>query len=149
MPELPEVETIARNLREGHKDTPSLVGRRIAKAEVSWHKTIEVPSTRTFKKRVVGQTIQDVGRRGKYITFQLSDDVMLVHLRMSGDLLVGEGDVPLGSHSRMALFMLQTTSSAVSSPQPLWNGIPSRSVKRTRLKSFARSHNVAMLFSGL
>ena len=97
MPELPEVETVAAALREGGRGAPSLVGRTVAKADVFWNKTVETPSARTFKKRIVGQTVKDVGRRGKFIQITLSEDTMLVHLRMSGDLLVGEGMKPLGS----------------------------------------------------
>jgi len=107
MPELPEVETIASALRDGGRDAPSIVGGRISRAEVFWDKTVEEPSVVDFKRRIVGQTVKDVGRRGKYILITLSEDTMLVHLRMSGDLLVGEGDIPLGKYSRLALFMEQ------------------------------------------
>jgi formamidopyrimidine-DNA glycosylase len=104
MPELPEVETVAAALREGGRGAPSLVGRTVVKADVFWHKTVEKPSARTFKKRIVGQTVIDVRRRGKYIQISLTQDTMLVHLRMSGDLLVGEGEKPLGDHSRLVLY---------------------------------------------
>ncbi|MEK6221448.1 MAG: bifunctional DNA-formamidopyrimidine glycosylase/DNA-(apurinic or apyrimidinic site) lyase [Chloroflexota bacterium] len=105
MPELPEVETVARGLHNGTEGTPSLVGAKIDYAKVSWAKTVEEPSAKEFKKRIIGQTVEKVSRRGKYILIKLTDDTMLVHLRMSGDLLVGEGKTPLGRHSRLELYM--------------------------------------------
>lgn len=104
MPELPEVQTIANILRDGGREQPGIVGEKVKKAQVFWHKTVETPKAKEFKKRILGQTILDVGRRGKYICIQLSNDVMLVHLRMSGDLIVGEGNQPLGSHSRLVVY---------------------------------------------
>lgn len=104
MPELPEVQTIANILRDGGREQPGIVGEKVKKAQVFWHKTVETPKAKEFEKRILGQTILDVGRRGKYICIQLSNDVMLVHLRMSGDLIVGEGNQPLGSHSRLVVY---------------------------------------------
>jgi formamidopyrimidine-DNA glycosylase len=117
MPELPEVETVAAALREGGRGAPSLLGRTVAKADVFWQKTVEKPSARAFKKRIVGQTVKDIGRRGKYIQIILSEDTMLVHLRMSGDLLVGEGDEPLGNHSRLALYFEDGVQLSFNNPR--------------------------------
>lgn len=104
MPELPEVQTIVNILRDGGRDQPGIVGERVKNAKVYWHKTVEQPSPKQFETRILGQTVKDVGRRGKYICIQLSQDVMLIHLRMSGDLLVGRSNAPLGSHSRLAVY---------------------------------------------
>jgi formamidopyrimidine-DNA glycosylase len=103
MPELPEVETISRILRDGVNDVPSLVGLSVKKAIVTWPRTIEEPTARNFQKRISGQSIRGIGRRGKFIVFELSKDTMLIHLRMSGDLRVGRADQELGGHVRMAL----------------------------------------------
>ena len=103
MPELPEVETIARNLRDGRDDTPSVVGMMVAEAEVFWPRTIEEPDSEAFVNLVVGQEIKAVSRRGKYLIFGLSDDIMLVHLRMSGDLILCPVGEPCASHTRMRL----------------------------------------------
>lgn len=105
MPELPEVETIVRSLRMGNNGKAQLIGSKIIRAKVYWHKTLDRPSIRTFKKRIVGQTIQDITRRGKYIVIQLSSDVMLIHLRMSGDILVARGEKPLGTHTRLSMWL--------------------------------------------
>lgn len=103
MPELPEVETIARNLSTGNENAPSVVGKTVTDAEVFWPRTIEEPDSRAFLTLVRGQTIKAVSRRGKYLVFTLTDDVMLVHLRMSGDLLVCPAGEPCAAHVRLSL----------------------------------------------
>lgn len=105
MPELPEVETIARRLQHGNHDLPSLVDHKITNADILWDRTLAEPSIKEFIQRIIGQQIQRVDRRGKFIQIHLSEDVMLVHLRMSGDLIVGEGKEPLGSHPRLVLYL--------------------------------------------
>ena len=66
MPELPEVETIARELRR------DLVGRRIVDVEVRWERTIALPSAAEVKPLLVGRQIMGTDRRGKYLLFPLS-----------------------------------------------------------------------------
>jgi formamidopyrimidine-DNA glycosylase len=105
MPELPEVETIARTLHYGSSDSPALVKRKITGAEILWSRTVAEPAGKEFKRRIVGQVVQKVNRRGKFIQIHLSDDVLLVHLRMSGDLIAGEGKEPLGSHPRLVIYL--------------------------------------------
>ena len=79
MPELPEVETIVRKLR------PHLVNRTIAAVEVLWAGTIDRPPLPEFRRRLTGATITGLGRRGKFLIFELnSGQSLLVHLRMSG-----------------------------------------------------------------
>jgi formamidopyrimidine-DNA glycosylase len=103
MPELPEVETIRRALRDGGRNGPPLVGRTIQAAHLLWERTLATPRPAEFQPRIVGQTIQDVGRRGKFLLLHLYSDVLLIHLRMSGDLLVERQAAGLGSHDRLAL----------------------------------------------
>lgn len=111
MPELPEVETIARALREGGRAAPEnepdvpVVGRTIESAEVLWDRTVAEPAPATFRRRVAGQHILGVGRRGKYVVFDLSEEHMLVHLRMTGDLLVERAHTPYGAHHRLVLHL--------------------------------------------
>ena len=88
MPELPEVETIARALREGGRDGEAIIGRQISSMQVLWARTLAEPDVPTFGARILGQQVQAVGRRGKYLVIQLSHDFLLIHLRMSGDLRV-------------------------------------------------------------
>jgi formamidopyrimidine-DNA glycosylase len=103
MPELPEVETIVYALRNGGRDGPRVAGLQVIGAQVLWERTIATPSPKEFKIHIIGQTIQDVSRRGKYIIFHLTDDKMIVHLRMSGDLLVETSSIPAATHHRLIL----------------------------------------------
>ncbi|NIS83148.1 MAG: bifunctional DNA-formamidopyrimidine glycosylase/DNA-(apurinic or apyrimidinic site) lyase [Anaerolineales bacterium] len=105
MPELPEVETIARHLRDGN-DTPPLPGRRIEGVSLHWPRHIATPSVSTFRRRIRNRSIQDVQRRGKYLVFPLDQGTLLVHLRMSGDLQLVHGKNPLESHDH-TIFLLE------------------------------------------
>jgi len=104
MPELPEVESVARSLVSGQGVSSGIVGRSVSKGVVSWNKTIAEPSATSFKRRILGQKVAGVGRRGKYIRIDLSKDTLLVHLRMSGDLILGYSEKALGKHSRARLY---------------------------------------------
>jgi formamidopyrimidine-DNA glycosylase len=99
MPELPEVETIARNLR------PGLVGRTVLAAELLWSRTLATPSPEAFSRRIIGQEIKAVGRRAKYLHIQLSEDHLFLHLRMSGDLYTKPGKATPHKHDRLILFL--------------------------------------------
>jgi formamidopyrimidine-DNA glycosylase len=117
MPELPEVETIARMLREGGREpadgassasgqasgSPNLIGRRILGVNLLWERTLSEPSSAEFSIRLIGQVIEDIGRRGKFLYLCLSRDWLLFHLRMSGDLLVKHTGSPLETHDRLVL----------------------------------------------
>lgn len=95
MPELPEVETIARKLR------PELVGRRIVKADLLWSRTLATPTLAEFQKQIKGQEIRAVSRRAKYFVMELSDYYLFIHLRMSGDLYIKEVDTTPEKHDRL------------------------------------------------
>jgi len=105
MPELPEVETITRYLRDGNAGLPGVLGRTILAADVLWERTIAEPGALEFIRRVSGQVVETVGRRAKYLVLRLTSDTLLVHLRMSGDLRVelegGEG----GAHDRVVFHL--------------------------------------------
>jgi formamidopyrimidine-DNA glycosylase len=100
MPELPEVETIARRL------APHLANKIIQEAEVYWPRTLALPAVDTFKNRIRGQHIQQVGRRGKYLLLHLSTETLLIHLRMSGDVLLKEGKIQPEKHDRLILTLV-------------------------------------------
>jgi formamidopyrimidine-DNA glycosylase len=107
MPELPEVETIARSLR------PGLIGRTILAAEVRWPRSIASPSVRKFKDQIRGQTILQVGRRAKFLHLRLSSSNLLIHLRMSGDLQIKPENIKAEKHDRL-LFLLSSAPSALA-----------------------------------
>ncbi len=105
MPELPEVETIARSLK------PALVGAEVLDAEVRWARTVASPSARKFKAQIRGRKILDVSRRAKFLNVQLSalrepqDKLfdLFIHLRMSGDLFLKDEDYKPAKHDRLIL----------------------------------------------
>jgi len=97
MPELPEVETIARTLG------PQLVGKIIVEADIRWARTVAMPSAKKFKEQIRGQKIVSVSRRAKFLNIQLQAYNLLIHLRMSGDLLVKKGKIKLEKHDRLIL----------------------------------------------
>lgn len=96
MPELPEVETVVRGLRE------HVVGRTIISATIFWPKTVQKPDLAAFIRAVSGRTIESAGRRGKYIVLRLdSGDYLTIHLRMTGKLLLAAASAPPRLHTRV------------------------------------------------
>jgi formamidopyrimidine-DNA glycosylase len=96
MPELPEVETIVRGLRE------PLVGRTFTSVRVGWENLIARPAVKEFKRRIVGQKILAVRRRGKYLVFALpGGGSLIVHLRMTGRLLIKKSDDELDRYDHL------------------------------------------------
>ena len=89
MPELPEVETIRRQL------APALEGRRLTRIEVLDPRWCEPAPPEAISDALDGRRIEALGRRGKYLIVSFEDDVHLVmHLRMTGNLLL----VPAAEH---------------------------------------------------
>jgi formamidopyrimidine-DNA glycosylase len=78
LPELPEVETVRKGLDE------LVTGETVAAVEVRWPRIIAEPAVNQFSKRLMGQTLEKVGRRGKFLLFYFTDDVLISHLRMEG-----------------------------------------------------------------
>lgn len=97
MPELPEVETIARKLE------PDLTGRTIKEADLRWARTLATPSPKKFREQVKNQKIKEVTRRAKYFILRLADFDLLVHLRMSGDLFIRNSTIEPEKHDRLVL----------------------------------------------
>ncbi|MDQ2939371.1 MAG: bifunctional DNA-formamidopyrimidine glycosylase/DNA-(apurinic or apyrimidinic site) lyase [Actinomycetota bacterium] len=89
MPELPEVETIRRQLE------PELRNRQIERLEVLDARWTRPVDPRLLEEKVGGRTIASLRRRGKYLLLDLKGELTLVmHLRMTGNLfLVDEGDL--------------------------------------------------------
>jgi len=104
MPELPEVETIARSLQSGGRGQVPISGKVISSAKLTWPRTLAEPGKNTFLKRLLGQRVEEVSRRGKFIVIRMDKDYLLIHLRMSGDLRVEvEAEAQLQPHDRLAI----------------------------------------------
>ena len=83
VPELPEVETIARGLAN------AVTGKTIGSVTVTMRKIAVAPEGEVFERALAGEMIAAVGRRGKYVVIGLSSGRRLVvHLRMTGRLIV-------------------------------------------------------------
>ena len=98
MPELPEVETIARRLRTGCGGEPALLGRRILSVEIRHPTPIAEPGPEEARERMRGRVFREIGRRGKFLVFRLSEEWLLIHLRMSGDLQLFPSSAALRKH---------------------------------------------------
>lgn len=99
MPELPEVQTIVNDLRAAR-----LEGKTIMAARVFWARTIAEPSVKTFCRRIKGQTITAIRRRGKFLVFEFKNGGhLLMHLRMSGRLHLVTADQPRKKHEHVLL----------------------------------------------
>lgn len=83
MPELPEVESQARDLRR------LIINRPIKKVWIGWKKTIAQPSVTEFERKILGSRFRKISRRGKFILIELSSDNTLIsHFRMTGHFRV-------------------------------------------------------------
>ena len=101
MPELPEVETIARRLREGCGGEPSILGREILRVEIRHPKPIAFPGAAEAGEQMRGQTFLEISRRGKFLVCRLTNRYLLIHLRMSGDLQVFPAGLPPRKHDHV------------------------------------------------
>jgi formamidopyrimidine-DNA glycosylase len=96
MPELPEVETVKRTLLQ------LTVGKTIEDVTVRWPKIIKKPDeVEQFIDALKGQTIYDIGRRGKFLKFFLDDYVLVSHLRMEGRYSVVKSGEPVDKHTHV------------------------------------------------
>lgn len=83
MPELPEVEYVARQLRQ------TLIGRTITDVRVNWARTVAHPDIQMFCAELPGAEVQRIDRRAKFLLIYLSGEQALVmHRRMTGNLLI-------------------------------------------------------------
>lgn len=89
MPELPEVETVVRALRQ------PLIGRTITRVRNDWPRHIGTPGLDELRVRIQGCQVQAIHRRAKYLVFSLSQgETLIIHLKMSGHLAVVEATEP-------------------------------------------------------
>jgi formamidopyrimidine-DNA glycosylase len=100
MPELPEVETLVRSLE------PGLTGRTVSAVKVYWQRSIATPqlSLAKFSAELRGAKFLRCSRRAKYLHFTLSNNrEFIVHLRMSGDLLICKKNSVDEKHLRLKI----------------------------------------------
>jgi formamidopyrimidine-DNA glycosylase len=101
MPELPEVETTVRALRE------PLVGYTFTGVRNSWPRHIALPTLEELQERIAGRRVLEINRRGKFLVFSLSEgETLLIHLRMTGHLSVVSAETPVEPHTH-TIFSLE------------------------------------------
>ena len=99
MPELPEVETVAADLRR------LVPGATIVGARVRWERTLRPPWTSaSFRAGIVGRRIESIGRRAQQLVIPLSGDrALTIHLKMTGQLFVVPTGTPEDAYVRLVL----------------------------------------------
>ncbi len=99
MPELPEVETTARGLRE------RIIGRTVVEVgALDWPRMAPNSTLATLAEAAVGRTVESVARRGKFVIAGLNDEIFLVlHRKMSGNLVLRTIDLPLVPHTHLTV----------------------------------------------
>ncbi len=95
MPELPEVETVRRTLKE------HLVGLRIIDIEILYPQILKNETVQSFKTKIIGQTIRDMKRYAKYLIFVLDDYSLISHLRMEGKYFIKPAEAELTKHEHL------------------------------------------------
>ncbi len=100
MPELPEVETVRRGLER------FAVGRRVNGVDVGRERTVRRTSREAVIHGLTGTTITAANRRGKYLLLPLdSGDEVMIHLRMSGQVLIAAAGTPRPPHTHVAMHL--------------------------------------------
>lgn len=105
MPELPEVETIRKTLKE------LVLNKKISDIDIYWGKIIKHPDdSEYFKQLVMGQTIRDVKRKGKFLIFELDTLMLVSHLRMEGKYFVNKTGTERDKHTHVIFNFTDGTS---------------------------------------
>ncbi len=100
MPELPEVETVRRGLQQ------SVVGRKVLKVEVGRERTVRRTSREALIDGLTGVKIISATRRGKYLLCDLdSGQKLMMHLRMSGRLIIAEPGAARPPHTHVVMHL--------------------------------------------
>lgn len=96
MPELPEVETIRKTLEK------FVINKKITDITVNWAKIIKLPDDiEHFKSLLIGETIREIDRKGKFLLFYLDNYVLVSHLRMEGKYRVVSSEEPIDKHTHV------------------------------------------------
>lgn len=99
MPEKPEVITVVKSL------IPEIVHKKITGCNVYWDNIIAYPDVNNFKKNIIGQIVNRITTRGKFIVIELENYSLLVHLRMEGKFFFRKKGEKLNKHEHVELIL--------------------------------------------
>lgn len=102
MPEIAEVETVRNTLKR------MILNKKIIDVNIIYPKIIESNIT-DFKNILVGRSIIDISRRGKYLLFDLDDYVLISHLRMEGKYFIKKSNEPIEKHEHIIISFSDNT----------------------------------------
>lgn len=104
MPELPEVETIRKTLKQ------LVVNKKIDYVTIIYPKIVKYPlEMEQFKDALKGETIVDVGRRGKFLIIYTNHYALISHLRMEGRYRLAAHDEPVDKHTHIIFHFTDDT----------------------------------------
>lgn len=103
MPELPEVETVKETLKK------QVLNKKIKEVQVLYPNIIAEPSYQEFCKLLVGQTINDIKRRGKWLVFELDKYDLISHLRMEGKYFIRKNGEEILKHEHVIFTFTDNT----------------------------------------
>ena len=110
MPELPEVETTARGIRP-HVVGKTIIGVLVRNARLRW------PVPGNLPQHLIGNNIETVERRAKYLLLRVSDGTLLIHLGMSGNLRILPAATPAQMHDHVDLVFADHTCLRLRDPR--------------------------------
>ena len=99
MPEKPEVITVANSLKK------LILNKKITGCNIYWDNIIAYPVSNEFKKKIIGQRIESINTRGKWIVIDLDKDSLLVHLRMEGKFMFRDKGEVIGKHEHVEFIL--------------------------------------------
>jgi formamidopyrimidine-DNA glycosylase len=112
LPELPEVETVKIEL------SPYVIGRCVTGITLFWEGMIKEPTVKDFCSGIIGQKLTGIARRGKYLLFSLSgSNTLVIHLKMTGSLLVQPNSLELPKFTRAVLHLDNNTDVVFRDPR--------------------------------
>lgn len=95
MPELPEVETVRKGLEQ------LVIRKKVKEVEVMWPRIIESPEVESFQLNLLGEAIEGVERRGKFLIINWTNYDMISHLRMEGKYEYHQSTDPIVKHTHV------------------------------------------------
>ncbi|MDP4085348.1 MAG: DNA-formamidopyrimidine glycosylase [Bacillota bacterium] len=104
MPEMPEVETVRKTLKN------LILNKQINDITVHWPKIIKIPPEfEQFIDALKGETIVDIGRRGKFLIIYTEHYALVSHLRMEGKYRLVQNDEPVDKHTHVIFHFTDKT----------------------------------------